>query len=105
MAIQVSNHTFNLRNGLSFDSAYIRIGANISQTGNKINMNCYSYLSKEKYNENIRIGLPISFNKYIDYNRETDGNDILQIAHNSVKQDLIDNSVPEEKIEIVDITL
>jgi hypothetical protein len=105
MAVQISENTFNLRNGLSFDSVYIRIIATINENGDKINIRTNSYLSKDKYNNGNRISLPINFTRNIEYNREQDGADILQIAHNTIKQDLIDNSIPEEKIEIVDITL
>jgi len=103
MAIQISGHTFNLNNGLSIDEIYIRIEISLNIKGDRITIRNSAYSSKDYYISGNKLSLPVILSTNIPYNREIDGNDILKVAHEKIKQDLIDYGVSEPNIQIIDI--
>ncbi len=78
-----------LDGGLSTSSAYARLSADVNKTGDKVRTAVSYYVSQEAFNNgagNIYLSEPIS--TIFDYNRQNDGADILDVAHNKVKAEL-----------------
>ena len=105
MAVKVTNHEINLNNGLSFNEFYLRLEVSLNNNGDVIRLRVESYLNKEKYISGGRLQIPYRISNNFPYNREVDGTDILSLAHEKVKSELIEAGIPEEKITIVDITI
>lgn len=103
MALQVTNYSLELKNGLSLSNFYIRLSVGMDEKGDKLRIDTKVYLSKEKYQQNSRVNLPIKLTKNLDYVREHNGIDLLRIAHNTIKEDLESAGVPTQKITFVDI--
>lgn len=104
MALQIDNTSVDLGNGLSVDQFYVRIQVEIQQAGTQLNIRAETYYSKDFYKEGKRLGVPYKFPRRIDYNRETDGSDVLEIAHNEIKNFLINQGISESNISVVDVT-
>jgi hypothetical protein len=104
MAIQVTGHTFNLNNGLSYDALYIRLDISLDIIGNQIRIRSNTYLDKSYFQNGQDLNTTLNLPRNISYNRETDGVDILQIAHNYIKDYLINKGISESKISFVDIS-
>lgn len=78
-----------LDGGLSTSSAYARLSADVNKTGDKVRTGVSYYVSQEAFNNGagkIYLSEPIS--TIFDYNRQNDGADILDVAHNKVKAEL-----------------
>jgi hypothetical protein len=104
MAIEITNNTIDLRNGLSIDTLYIRLEVSLNEKGDTIRIRDSKYLTKEYYNSNKKISAPIRTPRSVSYDRDTQGSDILKIAHDKVKESLInDYNIDESNIEIVDV--
>jgi len=104
MAIQISGHTFNLNNGLTTDQTYIRLEVSLDQKGDTLKVRNSTYYSKDYYISGTTLNIPIYIQSRLDYNRDIDGNDILEIAHIKVKEQLVVSGIDTNKITFVDIT-
>lgn len=102
MAVKVTNTNVDLGNGLSIDQFYLRIEVSIEPEGDSLRIRTETYYSKDFYKNKKRLSLPLRLPVKIDYDRETDGNDILDIAHQKIKDSLIEKGYSESNISIVD---
>jgi hypothetical protein len=103
MAILVSGETLSFHNGLTADNLYLRVSAEVNKGGTEIRIQTTCALSKEFYNERKNLPSSVLLSRKISYNREVDGPDILQLAHNQIKNDLIQAGIEENKISFIDI--
>ena len=98
MALQMQT-PIQLKNGLTIDSAYARVGVVEPINGKNVNAHLIVYKDKVAYQSGIEPIKGIEFNGLVDflileYNREIDGSDTLDIAHNAfivklAEQDII----------------
>jgi len=112
MAINITNNTFNAgeikgvpNSQISINQAYIRLTVSLIEKGNKLRIRHSIYYSKDYYNSGITMNLNLDIPKNINYNRDVDGTDILEVAHNKVVDKLVESGIDESNIEIVDINL
>jgi hypothetical protein len=95
------NKQIETTSGNTIDSLYIRIIALLDFHGDCINVTLLEYVSREAYKADkkpIENNFPSAFR--FEYNRENDGGDVLKIAHDKLKQHLIDHfSILESEIE------
>lgn len=85
MALQITT-PIQLKNGLTLPTSYARVGINEAISGKEINAHLIFFVDKNSYlakNEPIR-GVDMNIDDFIifNYNREVDGSDTLEIAHN-----------------------
>lgn len=100
--------------GISLESAYVRLAAEVNSTGEKVKVNADWYVDKAAYTSNVLNMLPVSIEykdteikventKIFPYNRESDGSDVLTFGHDKYKDYLasIPHSEQEEYTEIL----
>lgn len=98
--------------GIQLDQLYIRFKYNVNQDGNKITYKVIPYYNKEAYkNSSIENILNISnFNTNFSfyYNRQKNGNDILNLIHEhfikEISSDII-KSIPKTNEKTQEITV
>ena len=88
MALQISGN-IEISGGVTIPSAYARLTADVNGEGNRLRTIVNYYVSKDTYTNNDgEIYLMNSVLPVYDYNRQTDGTDLLDVAHNKVKTEL-----------------
>lgn len=121
MAIQI-NKTLPLSIGIDINGIYMRMEYNVSVYGNKIVYDVISYPDRDSYiqdkntppqDKNTQYIQIENFknNHVVSYNKDIDGNDVLQLVHNHLysyitedelyEKTIIDPSTGEETKEIV----
>ena len=75
----------NLDNGITVANAYGRVAAVDQITGTKVDAMVEVYTSEEAFTSGLQ-PVQVSFNRTAsaEYNRATDGTDILAIGHNAL---------------------
>ena len=88
MALEITGN-IELQGGITLSSCYARTTFNFMVSGNKIFINTDYYSTKEAYlnNEGV-INTNYYFQSLFDYDRTTDGNDLLQFSNEKIKSEL-----------------
>lgn len=105
MAILISGTTIKI-NKVSLDSLYCRISVKVNSKGDKLDIFTENYSEKNDYKNNKNLpNLGLKYHYSVDYDRDVDGGDILDIAHDYVKTklELAFDLVGSSNIKIVDI--
>ena len=85
MSLQITGN-IELDGGLQVSSCYARLTADVNTEGNRLRTMVNYYVSKENYNNGSgEIFVMNTINPVFGYNRQTDGVDLLEVAHNKVK--------------------
>jgi hypothetical protein len=88
MALNITGN-IQISGGITISSAYARLTADINQDGDRLRTMVNYYVSKDAYtNGSGEIYLLDSILPVYDYNRQADGADLLDVAHNKVKAEL-----------------
>lgn len=88
MSLQITGD-IQISGGITIPSAYARLTADINQDGDRLRTMVNYYVSQDAYtNGSGEIYLLDSVLPVYDYNRQTDGVDLLDVAHNKVKAEL-----------------
>lgn len=86
------------RDGFTVSNAYGRVGADDSFTGTHINGHVEIYVSEQAFIDGLRpVKTTLIQDCYEPYNREIDGTDILNIAHNALIVNLAKQNIIAEK--------
>jgi hypothetical protein len=88
MALEITG-TIELSSGVVINSAYARVNPSLDTSGNRVFTSVNFWLSETDYDDNK---WPLDYNAYtenrFDYDRTTDGNDILLFANEQIKSQL-----------------
>lgn len=88
MALEITGN-IELDGGLSTSTGYARLTADVNDEGNKMRTITRIWTSKTNYDNGVSdIILKEPLNVVFDYNRQTDGEDLLLVAHNNIKTEL-----------------
>ena len=88
MALSITGN-IEISGGITIPSAYARLTADVNQDGNRLRTMVNYYVSNEAYtNGSGEIYLMNTVLPVFDYNRQNDGADLLDVAHNKVKAEL-----------------
>ena len=100
MALQITT-PIDLKNGITLNSVYARVGVVAPITGQGINAHLIVYKDKNAYLNGADFikSSDYSLTDYIDlsYNREVDGADTLNIAHNAFIASLASQGITATK--------
>ena len=88
MALEITG-TIELQSGLVINSAYARVNPQLRTSGDKVDNALAFWVSETDYNEGK---WPLEYNPNIqlrfDYNRTTDGTDLLSFSNEKIKTEL-----------------
>lgn len=85
MALEIQGN-IALEGGLTTSSGYARLTADVNTEGDRLRFVCLLFSSKTSYENGLgQIYLSEPFTNVFPYNRQTDGEDILLLAHNKMK--------------------
>lgn len=88
MALEITG-TIELDGGLSTPTGYARLTADVNDAGTKMRTVTRIWTSKTNYDTNVGdVVLKEPLQVVFDYNRQTDGDDLLLVAHNNIKAEL-----------------
>jgi hypothetical protein len=108
MALLIDKN-INILGDISINQIYVRLNYSVSISGDIINMSSLCYTSKNAYQENPNNVLEIEdFPNAAgyDYDRDTQGTDVLLLATQNYKNTLIDSGFTQDSsISIVDISI
>ena len=100
MALEITGQ-IELNGGITIPSAYVRILPYIYVDGKKLKYYIFAFLNKQSYLDNKgNIALEYIVSNQMDYNRDTDGDDILTLIHNKLKAEYETYGL---SVEIVDL--
>jgi hypothetical protein len=97
----IINKQTTLYDELIVDSIYIRLYFRFSLDSKLIHITYFPYLSKESFKANPNNMIKLSFNLNrssdltLEYDRETDGVDILMLVHDAIKASLSTDVIKE----------
>lgn len=88
MALTIEKN-LSVLGGVSVSQLYVRLFVVLNYSGRKIVVNTETYVSEAAFDERttnslLVFGIPESIE--FDYDRSTDGTDLLQVAHNKMKE-------------------
>lgn len=85
MALQITGNIV-LNNGISISQAYCRLDPKLTTEGNIIMSNTILWSSKDAYTNSLfPLNTDLGINELVNYDRTTDGVDILQFATEWIK--------------------
>lgn len=88
MALNITGN-IELDGGLSISTGYARLTADVNDAGTKLRTVTKIWTSKTNYDTNVGdVVLKEPLQVVFDYNRQTDGDDLLLVAHNNIKTEL-----------------
>jgi len=100
MALLINRNT-NILGNLSIPEIYVRLYIVLNFNGKTLEINSVSYSSKETYLGGINNGFKVSgipeYMKFV-YDRETDGVDLLTVAHEKFKNYLTTDIIKDEPL-------
>ena len=77
--------------GNEISGIYLRLFVELHHNGKQVGIMAKDFASRAAFESNVQsLGNTIQ-SKYFDYNRETDGADLLAFAHQKAKEYLIEN--------------
>lgn len=88
MALEILG-TIDLDGGLTSSTGYARLTADVNAVGDRLRTSVSFYVNKAAFDGGSgKIYLANPVDSVYDYNRQTDGVDLLDVAHNKVKTEL-----------------
>jgi len=88
MALEITGN-IELQGGIILSSCYARTTFNLNVDGDKVFINTDYYATKEAYeNKEGVINTNYYFQSLFDYDRTTDGSDLLQFSNEKIKSEL-----------------
>ncbi len=88
MALEITG-TIELEGGLTTSTGYARLTADVNDKGNVMRTVTKIWTNKTNYDNNVSsVILKEPIKVVFDYNRQTDGDDLLLVAHNNIKTEL-----------------
>jgi len=88
MALEITG-TIELEGWLTTSTGYARLTADVNDKGNVMRTVTKIWTNKTNYDNNVSsVILKEPIKVVFDYNRQTDGDDLLLVAHNNIKTEL-----------------
>ena len=88
MALNITGD-IEISGGITIPSAYARLTADVNTEGNRLRTMVNYYVSQDAYTNGSGEVYPLNnTNPVYEYNRQTDGVDLLDVAHIKVKTEL-----------------
>lgn len=88
MALEITGN-IELEGGLTTSTGYARLTADVNDKGNVMRTVTKIWTNKTNYDNNVSsVILKEPIKVVFDYNRQTDGDDLLLVAHNNIKTEL-----------------
>jgi hypothetical protein len=88
MALEITG-TIELEGGLTTSTGYARLTADVNDKGNVMRTVTKIWTNKTNYDNGVSsVILKEPIKVVFDYNRQTDGDDLLLVAHNNIKTEL-----------------
>jgi len=100
MALEITGN-IELSSGVVLNSAYARVNPTLTTSGDEIRTSVLYWLDENAYtngNYPLDYSIPLSF-RY-SYDRTTDGNDLLLVSNNKVKEELEEKGFSVQIIEL-----
>lgn len=86
--------------GIETNELYLRFNYKVDKAGSNVQIKTSCYLNKEAYKKNYEIEVKgISKFDFFEYNRQSDGEDILNFIHDKVKTDLTTDKYEKTRIK------
>ena len=88
MALEITGN-IDIDGGITLSSCYARTTFNLMNSGDKVFINTDYYATKEAYeNKEASLNTNYYFQSLFDYDRTTDGSDLLQFSNEKIKSEL-----------------